>query len=392
MRKFNISTSFLKSIWRFLAAWAIVHGSLPCIAQVRYFEPATVLGVQVDVKPIPSTVRDSIVTDTVFQGWSEEGFPTHYYKKIRTSVCFDNKCRLLKCMLYWNITGRYLGFELEKGEYLSKARHKPFKRKEYTRLHAILSDPSSRLSGLSYGELAPRAKVTSGRNDVDAVTSATATNILDDVVAGAAYTTYKMWHVVYGPTQEEVRNLTLKSLSPGLILKILDSPDPGDKIWALNHIRGYVRPTPALRERVLSFINAGQYNLAERAIHSLDSTELGADTVQTVLTAGLAEDSYAVKKLIIAKLALAPGLTAKTIAGLRSVLTGTNPQLTSDVLDLFTLHHITDATVVRDAASLLTQQNAFVAKKAYKYLQGLTVQEQQVLQQIQVFESKQAQK
>ena len=153
-----------------------------------------------------------------------------------------------------------------------------------------------------------------------------------------------------------------------------------------------MRPTPALRERVLSFINAGQYNLAERAIHSLDSTELGADTVQTVLTARLAEDSYAVKKLIIAKLALAPGLTAKTIAGLRSVLTGTNPQLTSDVLDLFTLHHITDATVVRDAASLLTQQNAFVAKKAYKYLQGLTVQEQQVLQQIQVFESKQAQK
>ncbi|WP_353718925.1 hypothetical protein [Dyadobacter sp. 676] len=203
-----------RSAWRFLAFCAIVHGASPCAAQIRYFWPATVQGMQGDVRSIPSAVVDSIASDTIFQVWSKEGYPLHYYKKIRTSVCFDNKCRLLKCTLYWNVTGRYLGFELEKGEYLSKARHKPFKRKEYARLHEILSDPFSRLSGLSYGELAPRPGIANAKNGVDAVTSATAASILDEVVAGAAYTTYKMWHVVNGPTQDEVRNLTVESLSP----------------------------------------------------------------------------------------------------------------------------------------------------------------------------------
>ena len=375
----------MRSIRRFLAVWAIMHGALPCTAQIRYFQPATIQGMPGIVKALPSTVKDSITADTVFQVWSKEGYPLHYYKKIRTSVCFDNKCRLLKCTLYWTVTGRYLGFELEKGEYLSKARHKPFKRKEYARLQAILSDPFSRLSGISYGELAPRPKEANG---VDAVTSATAANILDEVVPGAAYTTYKMWHVVYGATQEEVRDLTIQSLSPGLILQILDSPDPGDKTWALNHIRGLIRPTLALRERVLSLIDENQFNLAERAIHSLDTAELGVDTVQALLTARLTVGSYAIKKLILSKLAQAPGMRAGTVTGLISVLNGTNPELTSNVIDLFTLHRITDVSVVRNVASLLAKPNAFVAKKAYNYLRGLPIQDEQIQHQIKIYENR----
>lgn len=373
-----------EKIRRLLAVWVLMLGALPCTSQIRYFQPVTIQGVPGTVKAIPSTVKDTIASDTVFQVWSKEGYPVHYYKKIRTSVCFDNKCRLLKCTLYWNITGRYLGFELEKGEYLSKAKHKPFKRKEYARLHAILADPFSRLSRLSYGELAPRPRET---DVVDAVTSATAANVLDEVVPGAAYTTYKMWHVIYGATQEEVRDLTMKSLSPDLILQILDSPDPGDKTWALNHIRRWVRPTAPLRGRVLSLIGNDQFNLAERAIHSLDTTELGTDTVQTVLTARLSSGSYVIKKLIIAKLVQAPRLHAETVVGLLSVLNGTNPELTSNVIDLFTRHRISDSNVVRDVASLLTQQNAFVARKAYHYLHGLAIQDQYVEHQIKVFEN-----
>ncbi|SDE88508.1 hypothetical protein SAMN04487996_107282 [Dyadobacter soli] len=391
-----MSISFQKSIWCFLAIWAIVHGSLPCLAQIRYFQPASVQGVQGAVVPIPSAVQDSIVTDTVFQVLSKEGYPIRYYKKIRTSVCFDNKCRLLKCTLYWNITGRYLGFELEKREYLSKARHKPFKRKEYVRLHAILSDPFSRLSVLSYGELAPRVeprvepwvepRVSNGKDEVDAVTSATAANILDDVVPGAAYTTYKMWHVVYGPSQEEVRDLTIRSLSSDLILKILDSPDPGDKTWALSHIRGHVRPTPQLRERVFSYINNNQYNLAERAINALDGQDLDSDTIQVLLTGKLAQGSYAIRKLILGKLAQASHLNRQAIADLKPILRGTNPELTNNVLDLFTSHRITDDDVSQEVAALLTNQNNFVARNAYKYLMALPVKNQYVAGQLESYQ------
>lgn len=374
-----------------LCLWAIwaTHGAFPCVAQIRYFQPAAVQGKAIAVKSIHSAVRDSIASDTIFQVFSTDGYPLHYYKKITTSVCFDNKCRLLKCTLYWNITGRYLGFGLEKGEYLSKARHKPFKKAEYVRLNAILADPSSPLSSLSYGELAPRPKPANGKPEVDAVTSATARYILDDVVPGAAYTTYKMWHVVYGPSQDEVQKLTEQLLSPDLILKILDSPDPGDKTWALNHIRGYVGPTPRLRERLFALIGNGRYNLAERVIHALDTTELRSDTVQTMLVGKLAEGSYSIKKLIIAKLAEAPTLAPQTITGLTPILNGTNPELTSNILDLFALHHVADPEINRDAASLLSKENAFVARKAYKYLSTLSIDDQQIKDQIKAYENNQ---
>lgn len=362
----------------------MIFGALPGIAQIRYFQPATVAGVPGQVKPIPSTVQDSIITDTIFQVMSKEGYPLHYYKKIRTSVCFDNKCRLLKCTLYWNIMGRYLGFELEKGEYLSKARHKPFKRKEYERLNKILADESSPLRALSYDELAPRPKTAA--DEVDGVTSATSKNILEEVVPGAAYTTYKMWHVVYGETQEEVQNLTLETLTADLALHILDSPDRGDRVWALNHLRGRVKLGTPLRERILSLIGTGPYNLTERAINALNGTELRSDTVQTLLTGKLMQGSYAIKKLIIAKLTEAPSLAAPTVDSLTTILTGTHPELTSNILDLFTRHHIADTATCRQVATLLGSPNAFVARKAYKYLAGIKISDPTVLREISKYE------
>lgn len=364
----------------------MLFGALPGIAQIRHCQPATVAGVPGMVRPIPSTVEDSIMTDTIFQVMSKEGYPLHYYKKIRTNVCFDNKCRLLKCTLYWNITGRYLGFGIEKGEFLSKARHKPFKRKEYERLNKILADASSPLRALSYDELAPRPKTAA--DEVDGVTSATSKNVLEEVVPGAAYTTYKMWHVVYGETQEEVQNLTLETLNAELALKILDSTDPGDKIWALNHIRGRIRPDAQLSERVLSLISTGPYNLTERAINSLDNSELTKYTVQALLTSKFMNGSYAIKKLIITKLAEAPSLAVPIVDSLTTILTGTNPELTSNILDLFTRHHIADTATCRQVATLLARPNAFVARKAYKYLRGITVSDPGVLEEMRRYEAK----
>lgn len=356
--------------------------------QIRYFRKATVSGKPGRVMPFLAADQDSIATDTIFQLLSQEGYPLRYYRKIRTSVCFDNKCRLLKCTLYWNITGRYLGFELPKGEFLSKAKHKPFKKAEYERLDLLLADPLLPLAGLSYSELAPRPKIRDNKDDVDAVSSATAKNVLDYVVPGSAYTTYKMWHVVYGSTQGEIQDLTKKSLSADLILRILESDDPADKIWALNHIRGFVILTPPLREKLIGFIDNSGYNLAERALNALDTKELHSDTLQTALGDKLAQSSYAIKKLIIAKFKDAPQLREQAIVNLAQVLKSANPELISNVLDVFSEHKISDTVTCQKIASLLNDQNNFVARKAYKYLTQAGVTSEVIREQIKVFEMK----
>ncbi|MVM35444.1 hypothetical protein GO755_35815 [Spirosoma sp. HMF4905] len=343
------------------------------VGQIRYFRtPAISLKPDTTLAFIAAS-QDSIANDTLFQIRSKEGYPTAYFRKIKTSVCFDNKCRLLKVNLYWNSTGRYLGFELPKGEFLSKAEHKPFKPAEYERMSELLADPLSPLATLSYAELAPQVKPVDKGNEVDGVTSATAKNVLAYVVEGAAYTTYKMWHVVYGPTQEDVVHLTEKSVSPAFILMILNSPDLTDKIWALNHIRGFVPLTPELQQALFAFISPTDYNLAERAINALSADDLRASAIQRLLFAKFSESNYALKKRIISKFSEATILDAGVKKAFAEQLTSLNSELVSNVLDLFRKNKVADSETCRMVAQLLGNTNQLIAQKAFAYLKSTPV-------------------
>ena len=61
------------------------------------------------------TYNDELNNDTLYLLKTQKNIPLNYYKNIETGVCFDKECRPLKITVYWNITGRYLGFELKKG-------------------------------------------------------------------------------------------------------------------------------------------------------------------------------------------------------------------------------------------------------------------------------------
>ena len=65
-------------------------------------------------------------------------------------------------IIYWNITGRYLGFELPVGEFLSKSEHKPFSEEEYERLNDLLADPSLPFGEISFNSLMDASKSESG--------------------------------------------------------------------------------------------------------------------------------------------------------------------------------------------------------------------------------------
>ena len=74
----------------------------------------TAEGAYMQAYPIDFT--DSLAGDTLYQIQAANSSPVSYHRKIKTSVCFDNKCRLLNIIVHWNITGRYLGFELAQGD------------------------------------------------------------------------------------------------------------------------------------------------------------------------------------------------------------------------------------------------------------------------------------
>src|SRR5690606_36744825 len=129
----------------------LISAFLP-VDNIRYSNPPSIKGEVASVKKHQINFTDTIPNDTLYQNLSKEGYPLSYFRKITTGICFDNKCRILDIVLFWDITGRYLGFELPKGEFLSKTDHDPFTKSEYERLHGILEDKQSPIGGFTYNQ------------------------------------------------------------------------------------------------------------------------------------------------------------------------------------------------------------------------------------------------
>ena len=159
---------------------------------IKYMQVATIEPSAADEPSIVVTLKDSVTNETVFLRKTKDNIPLHYFKKVIGEVCDDEECRLLDILVYWNITGRYLGFELPKGEFLSKHDHEPFSESEYQRLHTLLADSSIPLDAVSFEKLVEQPNNEEGT--VDAVSGATSKSVAEMVVKGAAYTTYKLWN------------------------------------------------------------------------------------------------------------------------------------------------------------------------------------------------------
>jgi hypothetical protein len=344
--------------------------------KISYFQPITVAHKPDTIKPLYVDFKDSTFNDTLYQIRSKEGYPVSYFRKIQASVCFDNKCRLLDIVLYWNITGRYLGFELPEGEFLSKSDHEPFQPEEYKRLHQILADQESPIANFTYEQIAlkPAYKLAG----VDAISSPTPPAVAEHVVQGAAYTTYKLWHFVYGPTQQQVRALTRKALTPRLMGEILASPDETDKMWALNHINGEIALSPELSRSILALIDDSNYSLAERAVNAINKSDLRAPALQLLLLDKFYAADYSLKKLLIDKIKEAPELSDQVKNSLAKNLHQLNGEILRRVLDAYKRHHVQDKEILRKVSALLQHENSFISRKAFDFFQQVEVKDQEI--------------
>lgn len=127
---------------------------------------------------------------------SKEGFPVFYASDIRTTVCDDEICEIMNIRLFWDLVGDYVGYDTLSGHPLTKFDHDPFSTEDYEKLHELLSNDGSILKFKTKEELIDKQKVKAS-DVVDGTTGATALEIKEEVVEGALYTSYTMWHIAY---------------------------------------------------------------------------------------------------------------------------------------------------------------------------------------------------
>ncbi len=304
--------------------------------------------------------------DTLFQLLSAGGNPISYYRKIKTEVCFDGSCRLLRIDLYWNVTGRYLGFELPSKEFLSKAEHTPFDKHEYLQLHDILADSLSPVGNLSYQNL-----IVGNYADakVDGVTRPTSKDVLPYVVKGAVFTTYTMWNLIYGSTQADIEQATETVLTPRLLLDILNSTDTWDRYWALDRLGILPKISQDVQNSVLNFVCDDTYNLAARAIAAIPQHWCDDTAFQQALWSTFDSVQYVLRPKLIGKLSMCKKIDRSVLLGIAERLSRMNgPVLTAGLACL--RNYLPDDPVIREhVTAMLHHQNPYIVNQVKRFLQ-----------------------
>ena len=311
-------------------------------------------------------VDDSLHTSFISKRYNSKGKLHSYSRRIRSEVCMDKECRPLDIILYWNVTGRYLGFELPEGEFLSKTDHIEFKETDYQRLHSLLEDAHSPLGAYSLKELVPDETI----EYVDGVTSATNVNVKDYIVDGAVFTTHVLWNLVHGDTNEKIQELTNAELNVDLLTEILSGENEDDVIWGLDNIPGDLEWTDDFKSRLIHLSSNKSYTIAEKAMDVFDTEILSDLSVQSLLFEGFDNGGYLTKRKILKSFEKASALNPEIKRSLIDNLHLYNASLVKNVLELLAVHRPESSDDEVAIASLMNHHNRFIAKKAFQFFEG----------------------
>lgn len=302
----------------------------------------------------------------LYQYISEKGFPVYYSRNVHTGVCYDNQCKLLNITLYWNPTGRYLGFELPENEFLSKDDHLPFTDEEYIRLNKLLSDPNLPLGDFTYNQIA--AKNKAALFNVDGVSGATSKDVLEYVIKGSAYTTYTIYELVYGDTQSEVEAWTEAALDDGYLKDILTQSPYQDKLWAIDLVQGKLSDFPESRDIILDLMGSSDFGLAVKCLNSLVPADLIEQEVQIKLIDKFRSFDFGMKSRAVILLKDAPHISPDAVEKLNKNIAEMEVPIITGILDIYKNKGIKDPKTITTVEKIAASENRYLAKKADEYL------------------------
>lgn len=158
----------------------------------------------------------------VYYDYDSSGTWVGYYSHIKTPVCEDQLCFDAELDFYWDLLGNFSRFNLLEDKPLTKQDHVPFDDADYVKLRNILLTKSPAFIHLRRSELITRPEHTD-LSDIDANTGATAREVKKDMVPGAVYTCYTLWHIANGGIEFRIKEHTKQKLDRDVIQQILNS-------------------------------------------------------------------------------------------------------------------------------------------------------------------------
>lgn len=264
--------------------------------------------------------------DTLKLALDKDGRPLYYFRNIYTPVCNTGECKPVYINFYWDLLGNYTRFTMPANEVLTKTDHREFQEKDYAKLQEIIAKETSIFSELKMEDLV--VKGTEKISDsVDVKTGATLKTIKNEVIEGAVFTCYTLWHLAHGKITTEILAVTEKLTDTILLHDFLQSNNHHYQYWAMDKVIDAAGHVPAsYEEDVARIIGGNNIFTARYALQKADAAFF-ADRQQWLWeTAG--KTVYPMQMAIYKKMATLV-LTDKVALKIAQSLTGNQEQVKS---------------------------------------------------------------
>ncbi|MEI6276823.1 MAG: hypothetical protein WCP08_12575 [Prolixibacteraceae bacterium] len=227
---------------------------------------------------------DSLSGQEIYELRNEKELPIWFCREFYKQVCLTGQCKIIHLWLFWDGAGNYLGIQVFKDEELTKLEHGKFEPADYVKLDAILKDSTSMLKTSKYETLTEEVKIKSNFQ-VDAYSGATKPSILQEVVAGAAYTCFTLWHTVYGATQVEVSKIISERMSQSYLALLFESADPSFISLAIRSVEKNSKYHLHFYPQIILAIQSDRLSLSKLALDYFQPDRLVSVDVQKKILA-----------------------------------------------------------------------------------------------------------
>lgn len=266
---------------------------------------------------------------TLKLAFDEKGQPQYFFRNIFTPVCYTNECKPVYINFYWDLLGNYQRYDLPEGKVLTKVDHDEFKEEDYQKLQDILAQNNSIFADLKMEDLI--TKGTDNLTDsVDAKAGATLKTIKNQVIDGAVYTCYTLWHIAYGKAVPEMKKIIETYSSDALLHRFLKSQNHHYQYWAMAKVMDENGGIKKPFEKDIEAIIAGKNGfIAKYALQQVGNDFFKTEQRQDWLWDTYRKTGYAMQISILKKLGTGTISISNALASnLQSSLSNANEEQT----------------------------------------------------------------
>jgi hypothetical protein len=225
-----------------------------------------------------------------------EGLIDKYRANIKAPVCEDRVCYDVNLVFYWNIIGEFISYETPQNEPLTKLDHVPFMPEDYQKLQKILVSQDLNFVKIPAKELVENPD----QPKVDGYSGATKEKVKKEVIGGALYTCYTLWHIANGAVVDSIKKHSTNALNKALVSKIISQKNQKANYFLINNL-----PTHGFEENlkeILNIMTESKGYFSKNAFEKIPANLFNHNDLQGYILNNYLEFDYYTQKVIINKL------------------------------------------------------------------------------------------